>query len=270
MQFRWVAVLLAAAVLLALTGAGAIIMSGTPAQRSRVAARGWVTRAANKLEKLCLESALVDAVEEFDLRLCTLDATQSECELEYTSETGIVDDVEKAADFHEKSRVFRVKATKLLSDLLPQSDNDGSQAAAGSICTVKAVEQVAKLPKLELPRFSGKATEWPSFWDKFSAIVDTADIPIVTKFTYLQSLLDGDAKSAIAGLSLTGDHYNIACDILCNRFGRHEKIIFAHIQELMNITMPSKQCKVEVLWKLQDSLQAHVRSLEAQGALNMV
>ena len=124
-------------------------------------------------------------------------------------------------------------------------------------------EQVAKNPKLVLPRFSGKATRWPSFWDKFSAIVDTADIPIATKFTCLQSLVEGDAKSAIAGLSLTWDHYKIACDFLSYRFGRHEKIIFAHIQELMNITMPSKQCKVEVLWKLQDRLQAHVHSLEA-------
>ena len=67
MQFRWVTVLLAAAVLLALTGAGAIIMSGTLAQRSRVAARGWVTRAANKLEKLCLESSKVKP-EEVDVR----------------------------------------------------------------------------------------------------------------------------------------------------------------------------------------------------------
>ena len=76
----------------------------------------------------------------------------------------------------------------------------------------------------------------PILGTHFPAIVDTADIPIVTKFTSLE----GDAKSAIAGLSFTGDHYKIACDILCYRFGRHKKIIFAHIQELMNITMPSK------------------------------
>ena len=34
----------------------------------------------------------------------------------------------------------------------------------------------------------------------------------------LHSLLHEDAKSAIEGLSLTGDHYSIACDIFCNRY----------------------------------------------------
>ena len=113
MQYRWAAVLLAAAVLLVRTGAGAIIMSGTPVQKSGVATCGCVTISTNKLEKLCSQSSkvkldeidvivLADAVEEFDLRLCTLDAIQNECELEFTSETDIIDDVEKAADFRKK------------------------------------------------------------------------------------------------------------------------------------------------------------------------
>ena len=47
-------------------------------------------------------------------------------------------------------------------------------------------------------------------------------------------------------------------------YGRTERIIFAHIQKLFNITIPSK-CSISVLWKLNDDLQAHTRSLDAPG-----
>ena len=34
----------------------------------------------------------------------------------------------------------------------------------------------AKLPKTEIPKFNGKPIEWQSFWDQFSAAVDSKQI----------------------------------------------------------------------------------------------
>ena len=45
-------------------------------------------------------------------------------------------------------------------------------------------------------------------------------------------------------------------------FGRPERIIFSHIQELLKITVP-RQPTIAVLWKMYYDLQAHMRSLEA-------
>ena len=52
-----------------------------------------------------------------------------------------------------------------------------------------------------------------------------------------------------------------------DRFGHTERIIFAHIQDLLNISVPSSttKSKFATLWKLKDNLQAHVRSLETLG-----
>lgn len=125
-----------------------------------------------------------------------------------------------------------------------------------------------KLPRLELPKFNGKVTEWQSFWDRFAAIVDEAEIPAISKFSYLQSLLEREAKSVIQGLSLTSKNYSAACTLLKERFGRPERIIFAHIQAFFDISMPPKSQGtkyVSALWKLQDELMTHVRSLEALG-----
>ena len=85
--------------------------------------------------------------------------------------------------------------------------------------------------------------EWTSFWEQFETVIDNSDLPDVSKFTYLRSLLKSDAKQCIEGLSLSGVHYSTACDLLKNRYGRPEQIIFTHVQDL-NLFIPAK-CSVK-------------------------
>ena len=231
--------------------------------RSRMVSRGWVTRASRKLDELCnvrdidnLE--LRDAIEELDKRLETLDNAQSVVELELTVEQ-LEEDIIVASEFRDKARVPLMRATKMMAARLPAR----ASSELDSVSVVSAAVE-AKLPKLELPTFSGDVTEWTSFWDQFQAVVHASELPDITKFSYLRSLLKGEAKAAVQGLSLTAAHYRIACDLLRDRFGRPERIVFSHIQELLNITVP-KYPNASVLWTLYDDLQAHIRSLAAMG-----
>ena len=91
-----------------------------------------------------------------------------------------------------------------------------------------------------------------------------SELPDITKFTYLRSLLKGEAKVSIQGLTLTNANYTVTIDILKKRLGKTDRIVFSHIEELLNISVP-KQPRVSVLWELNDKLQAHVCSLEALG-----
>ena len=53
----------------------------------------------------------------------------------------------------------------------------------------------AKLPKLELSKFSGKICNWQEFWDGFSSSVDMNDqLSDVDKFAYLRGYLEESAK----------------------------------------------------------------------------
>ena len=236
-------------------------MSRNPELRL-IASKGWVVRATKSLNELLEKPditvvALNHAIDEFDKRLASFDDIQSELELTIETEEALLDCVNKAADFREKARVSRVNATSKLLELT-QSDQD---AVDKSTCVSTAD---VKLPKLTLPKFSGDVLEWQSFWDQFKVNVHDSDLPVVSKFSYLLSLLQGEAKQAVQGLSMTSDHYKTACKILEDRYGRTERIIFTHIQKLLNITIPSK-CSISVLWKLNDDLQAHTRSLDALG-----
>lgn len=238
------------------------LVNMSTAMRARTAARGWLTRSSKKLNTLCSGSlkdldkaVLTDCIEEFDKRLNALDEAQCNLELEL-DEADLENDIEESANYRDQARGPRIKAAKLLAALLA---DDKDSHSSGTRSTAKAD---VKLPKLELPDFSGEPLEWQSFWDQFRAVIDESDLPDVNKFTYLRSLLTGEAKAAIKGLSLTSAHYKHACELLEQRFGRKERLIFAHIQDLLNISVP-KSSKVSVLWKLQDELQSHVRSLEA-------
>lgn len=78
------------------------------------------------------------------------------------------------------------------------------------------------LTKLILPKFSGDVLHWQEFWDQFSAIVDQSDIPVVNKFAYFKSLLDGVAHECIEGLALTEQNCETAKVLLTQRFGRRK------------------------------------------------
>ena len=56
---------------------------------------------------------------------------------------------------------------------------------------------------------------WMTFLDLYSSAVhDNPELSDISKFTYLQSLLQKEAKDAINGLSLTAAKYQSAIDIL--------------------------------------------------------
>ncbi|XP_066959220.1 uncharacterized protein [Macrobrachium rosenbergii] len=224
-------------------------------RKSRSAACGWMTRSSNALmdllgDRQVSKVELQDAVDDFDRRLAHLDEVQSALELEIGNPQDLEEDIEYADKFRRQVRVPRIQAAQRLLALekLEKPPSESGSADSLAQCNVR-------LPKLELPKFSGVLTEWQSFWDRFVALVDDSDIPIISKFCYLQSLLQGEAKSVIQGLSQTSANYPTACKMLKERFGRPERIIFAHIQALLGITIPAKNPSsrnVSSLWKLQD------------------
>ena len=153
------------------------------------------------------------------------------------------------------------KARHKLKELhLTGGAEDTSQLSSNSTTAT------ARLPKLELPKFKGEVTEWISFWDQYSAHIGSTDMPDISKFTYLLSLLEGEAKVCVQGLALTSVNYVIACDLLKERYGRPERIIFQHVQSLLSSSTPvkSKGPKyVSRLWSMRDEFLTHIRSLEA-------
>lgn len=68
-----------------------------------------------------------------------------------------------------------------------------------------------KLPPIQLPSFSGKYSEWTSFYDTFTSLIhDNLQISSIQKFHYLKSALKGDAAQHIKSIEISSANYETA------------------------------------------------------------
>ncbi|XP_040069808.1 uncharacterized protein LOC120842711 [Ixodes scapularis] len=135
--------------------------------------------------------------------------------------------------------------------------NDGD----GHVATSKV-----KLPKLELQRFGGAATDWQPFWEQYKqAIHDNDSLSNAEKFLYLRSALTGKAASAIAGIQATGENYDTVVELLRERFGRTDVLIQEHLSQLLDLPAVRHSSEVSGLRRLYDHLQRNMAALTALG-----
>ena len=59
------------------------------------------------------------------------------------------------------------------------------------------------------------------------------------KLNYLKGLLKNEAKDIISGREITGNNYEVAVDLLKERYGRKEFMINAHYSSLRDLPIAS-------------------------------
>nr|CAD2196184.1 unnamed protein product [Meloidogyne enterolobii] len=81
------------------------------------------------------------------------------------------------------------------------------------------------LPKLSLPKFSGKCVEFTSFWNAFRVGVnDLTNISDSVKFNYLKECLEGPPLLLVKSLPLTEASYHEAIRLIHENFGNVDEI----------------------------------------------
>jgi len=92
-----------------------------------------------------------------------------------------------------------------------------------------------RLPKIELPTFSGTYIEWTSSLDLFDANEHSKVwLTDAEKLNYLKSAVKGDAHRLIRNLPVTTANYSIARGILQDRFGNVRVIVCSHLEALFS------------------------------------
>ena len=148
---------------------------------------------------------------------------------------------------------------ELLAHPLNRADSQESLSSTASLQT-KRVR--ARLPKLELKKFSGKPYDWQEFWDAFrSSIDENEELAEVDKFTYLRHLLEDPAKGVVAGFSLTEANYVAAVNLLKQRCAKPSIIRQAHINELRSLKPFYNERDITRLRGFYDRAETHFRGL---------
>lgn len=100
---------------------------------------------------------------------------------------------------------YKCELKSALSKLNAKPSDQSSTLTATS--TVRSSQ--VKLPKITIPIFSGKYTEWTSFRDLFTSLVHkNKDIDDVQKLHYLKAHLTGEAEQLLRHMPITSESYS--------------------------------------------------------------
>ena len=84
----------------------------------------------------------------------------------------------------------------------------------------------------KLAQYDGNPLLWHECFGQFKSTVDSSVLTDDTKLTYLNTLVKGKAKTAIAEFSYRGVMYKDALATLQRKFGQPHAIVGAHLDKL--------------------------------------
>ncbi|KYM96665.1 hypothetical protein ALC62_12712 [Cyphomyrmex costatus] len=141
--------------------------------------------------------------------------------------------------------------------------NTDMQAMLTQLSNLTSNNSGIKLPTINLSKFDGKYEEWLSFEDTFNVLVHSnVKIQTVQQFNYLKSCLVGNAAHIIQSLTSTAENYEIAWNLLKERYSNKRIIIQNHVRALFDLQVVTKESSLG-LSTLIDTALKHIHSLQA-------
>ena len=126
-----------------------------------------------------------------------------------------------------------LKADKFLDD----SDPSTAPPPSSSPSSQNTTTTKARLPKCDLPKFSGKSpSEYQGWWNAFESLIDgRSDLSKVDKLIYLKNCCIDGASGLAKGYSLTEDNYDNFKLALKDMYGHPRLIQQSHAENILDL-----------------------------------
>lgn len=135
-------------------------------------------------------------------------------------------------------------------------------SATGSGDAVFSSKPNIKLPTIHLPTFSGRYQDWLEYHDTYKSLIhDNMSIPKIHKFHYLRNSLKDSASLIIKSLEFSTENYDVAWDLLCERFNNNRILINNHIHALFSIQSVTQE-SAKALRNMIDWVHKNLRALK--------
>ncbi|XP_029172980.1 uncharacterized protein LOC114941946 [Nylanderia fulva] len=109
-----------------------------------------------------------------------------------------------AEEYHDTADLLRDTISRLSINQSPSLENSTDSSIREGV-----YNHNFQLPRILLPKFSGKFSEWESFKNTFESLVASNDFLANTqKFYYLKTSVVGDAASIISNLKISDANYD--------------------------------------------------------------
>lgn len=205
------------------------------------------------------------------LQINELNVRLAKIEELYTDFDNIQSEIENLSDIPEDQyrdrETFETQyfgAIALARDVLVRHDEGSADSASvtGSITAHRGGPKI-KLPTIHLPTFSGSYHDWLEFHDTFNSLIHSdISIPKINKFHYLRAALKDTAASIIQSLDFSSENYDVAWDILCDRYNNKRLLVNNHLQAIFNIETINKESS-KALRNLIDTVNKNLRALQS-------
>ncbi|XP_011884042.1 PREDICTED: uncharacterized protein LOC105571179 [Vollenhovia emeryi] len=156
------------------------------------------------------------------------------------------------------------EAADHLADCVGKFSRDRSDVAASSVSDSSLQDTSAsslQLPRISLPKFFGKFTEWENFRGIFESLVASQEsLSNTQKLHYLKACVTGDAAVLINHIQIADTNYDAAWKLLVEEYDDQRAIIHAHIQAFAELPIMKTESAGE-LKNLRDTVAASLSAL---------
>lgn len=119
-----------------------------------------------------------------------------------------------------------------------------------------------KLPIIHLPNFSGRYQDWLEFHDTYTSLIhENNAIPNISKFHYLRAALKDSAACIIQSLDFSANNYEVAWQLLCERYNNNRLLVNNHIQSIFNLESIHKE-SAKSIRNIIDTVNRNLRALK--------
>ncbi|XP_042900642.1 uncharacterized protein [Parasteatoda tepidariorum] len=172
-------------------------------------------------------------------------------------------EIKVSEEYDEKIISTKIKLKSKIKEMNKEINHVAELSHNTSTETVEHTFSALKLPKLEIPRFSGDSN-FTEFLNCFNSAIGTNDsLSKIEKFQYLKSLLSPPAYNVVAGFELNDKNYDSCIELLKQRYGRTDFIINSYMTKLLNLEPVRNSSYVKGLRKLYDEIEVNIRNLRA-------
>ena len=181
-----------------------------------------------------------------------------------------IDEIEAAitssADLNDQIFINIDTIKRFLHNFNQTAESTGvSTSASSHTMNSNANRNNTRLPKLNLPTFSGNYKNWTSFFDLFTSSVDSnSTLTNSQKLQYLKASLTADAAKLLSSFTVTDNNYETALDVLKKRYNNPRMIARAHVQSIFDLPK-MRNDNGNDLRKLIEGIEEHRLSLQTLG-----
>lgn len=176
------------------------------------------------------------------------------------------DDLDRQFEEREKFTTDYYREIAKAKNILKQNEGESQSMRQNSFSVPNGntfQQQQVRLPPIEVPKFTGNYESWLEFRETFLSLIHTnTTLNNIQKYHYLKaSLLEGAAE-VIASLEFSYENYEIAWELLNERYNNNRLLIQNHLKTIFNMEISGNKLSPKLLRNVVDNLSKHLKALK--------